>query len=450
MADETKVGVAVSGGGHRAALFGLGALLYLIDAGKGPQLGSISSVSGGSLTNAHLGRIDLSTATPTQVWAHSRILARQLVRRGTLWAAPVTWLYLLSMPLLLVVAAIITCLGPDWAAWPAWVIAIASCAWLSQQRSAVAALAFDSTFLNKTRLDALHGKVSHVMCASDIQTGQAVYFSHNFVYSWRSGWGTPGRLRAARAAQASAALPGAFSVVSLPLRRFGLPEARVADRTPPKRFMLLDGGVYDNMGSEWLLALSDRLGEGTPPVGLSAVSEVVVVNASAGEGVTTRRGVRIPLVGELLSLLAVKDVMYRQTTAVRRRLLDVRYRIATSRDDIEVSAPILSEALRGATIQIDRSPFTVVDAFRRGRPDDFSRRAAAALDLLGEENRDFWSTEAAANRAVKTTLSRIDFERAQSLIRHAYVLAMVNTHVLLDYPLFDVPDSGRFAELVSK
>jgi hypothetical protein len=70
--------------------------------------------------------------------------------------------------------------------------------------------------------------------------------------------------------------------------------------------------------------------------------------------------------------------------------------------------------------------------------------------LLGEDNRDFWSTEAAANRAVKTTLSRIDSERAQSLIRHAYVLAMVNTHVLLDYPLFDVPDSGRFAELVSK
>ena len=81
--------------------------------------------------------------------------------------------------------------------------------------------------------------------ATDLQMGQNVFFSDAFVYSWRSGWGIPGKLRAAQAAQASAALPGAFSVVSLSLRRFGLPEARVvaAKRKPPRKFKLLDGGV---------------------------------------------------------------------------------------------------------------------------------------------------------------------------------------------------------------
>ena len=39
--------VALSGGGHRAALFGLGVLMYLADAGKNRQVGSIVSVSGG-------------------------------------------------------------------------------------------------------------------------------------------------------------------------------------------------------------------------------------------------------------------------------------------------------------------------------------------------------------------------------------------------------------------
>ena len=31
------IGVALSGGGHRATLFGLGAMAYLLDAGKGPR-----------------------------------------------------------------------------------------------------------------------------------------------------------------------------------------------------------------------------------------------------------------------------------------------------------------------------------------------------------------------------------------------------------------------------
>jgi hypothetical protein len=48
------VGVAISGGGHRAAMFGLGALLYLADAGKNRPVTSIASISGGSLTNGYV------------------------------------------------------------------------------------------------------------------------------------------------------------------------------------------------------------------------------------------------------------------------------------------------------------------------------------------------------------------------------------------------------------
>ena len=45
------VAVALSGGGHRATLFGLGALLYMARAGVNRSVTQISSVSGGSLTN---------------------------------------------------------------------------------------------------------------------------------------------------------------------------------------------------------------------------------------------------------------------------------------------------------------------------------------------------------------------------------------------------------------
>src|SRR5689334_10067721 len=47
----TRVGVALSGGGHRASVWAAGLLLYLADAGRNGDVGTIASVSGGSITN---------------------------------------------------------------------------------------------------------------------------------------------------------------------------------------------------------------------------------------------------------------------------------------------------------------------------------------------------------------------------------------------------------------
>jgi hypothetical protein len=454
---QPTVGVAISGGGHRASLFGLGALLYLIDAEKGAQLGSVASVSGGSLTNAFFGsRVDLATVKPGAMWQQAKVFAYQIARRGTLWAAPLTYLYLLTIALLGAAAIVVSCLCPWWAVVLTWVTVLALCGWLSQRRSAVVAAAFESTLLGKVKLSSMNGAVCHIMCATDLQMGQDVFFSSSFVYSWRSGWGAPGTMRAAQAVQASAALPGAFSVVSLPLMRFGLPEERVVGegRRPPRRFKLLDGGVYDNMGTEWLLNIGESMRDGTPPVSLKTVDEAIVVNASAGDEVVERRRVTLPFVGEIASLLAVTDVMYRQTTAVRRRLLNVRYHIAQDRDAIQPDARVLGDALRGTTIQIDRSPFELPTAFCR-RGDELAERARAAISALEQDAdtddaRASWAAEAAANRAVKTTLSRIGADRAQSLIRHGYVLTLVNSHVLLGYPLHPIPRPEAFAKLVAK
>jgi hypothetical protein len=233
------------------------------------------------------------------------------------------------------------------------------------------------------------------------------------------------------------------------LSRFGLPEPRVvADRHPPRRFKLLDGGVYDNMASEWLLDIDRRRQDGTPPVPIRPITEAIVVNASAGDEVIDRPWVKVPFVRELVSLLAVKDVMYQQTTAVRRRLLNVRYQIAQDKAKIRRPARVLQNRLAGTTVQIDRSPFEIPDDFRSGS-DEFAARATAAIAWLGEANRERWAADAEANRRVKTTLSRIDPARAQSLIRHGYVLTMINCHVLLGYPLRDIPEPGKLASLVS-
>ena len=52
-AAERKVAVAISGGGYRASAWGLGVLWALVNCSVNRDVTMISSVSGGSLTNAH-------------------------------------------------------------------------------------------------------------------------------------------------------------------------------------------------------------------------------------------------------------------------------------------------------------------------------------------------------------------------------------------------------------
>ena len=86
--------------------------------------------------------------------------------------------------------------------------------------------------------------------------------------------------------------------------------------------------------------------------------ELIVVNSSAAQGVRSRGSVDIPLLGELTELLAVKDVLYDQTTAVRRRWLNLRFQVAR-----DANLPGVSR-LAGTTVQIDRSPLALPASVR--------------------------------------------------------------------------------------
>jgi hypothetical protein len=434
--------LALSGGGHRATLFGLGALLYLTDAGQGPRLGSIASISGGSLANGYIGlHCDLTTASPEEVRGHARTLAHQVARKGTLWAGPWTWAFCALVVLLPIVAASLTWLrGAAWG-WLIWAAVLVVDGWLAQQRSWVGRRAFERTLFRRARLDAVHSKVDHVICATDIQVHELVYFSSRFVTSWRWGWGRPGDLRLAHAVQASAALPFAFSAVRIPVSRFGLRAPRPVLRS----FLLVDGGVYDNMGDQWgQRASGPHWGDDAPVRPPHQARALIVANASAAKVVTPRRLARWPLIGEVVTLLADKDVLYDQTTAPRRQLLALRFRVAGRPD------PPPGQDLDGTLVQIAASPYDLPDSFRRGGDDraQRARAAIAALDAAGGPDRDWWSKEAAINSRVKTALSKVPTERAASLMLQAYVITMVNAHVLLDLPLLPIPTLDDMAALV--
>src|SRR5690606_37406316 len=131
-----------------------------------------------------------------------------------------------------------------WIVWPVTIVLVGA---IARLRSRVARASFDSTMLRGRTLDEMHHQVAHVIGATELQTSEQVFFSSRFVYSWRTGVGQTGGLTVAAAAQASAALPGAFTPVSLPLAPHRFPK-----QPGYSSFLLYDGGVYDNMGDEWL------------------------------------------------------------------------------------------------------------------------------------------------------------------------------------------------------
>ena len=90
---SVDIGVSLSGGGHRATLFGLGVLLYLAhahderDQPLSRRVAAISSVSGGSITNGFLAQsLDFRCAEAVQVEVAAQTLATQLAEHGVLFA----------------------------------------------------------------------------------------------------------------------------------------------------------------------------------------------------------------------------------------------------------------------------------------------------------------------------------------------------------------------------
>jgi hypothetical protein len=446
---EKSLAVALSGGGHRACLFGLGALMYLVDAGKGPSLASIASVSGGSLANGAVAQsLDLTAARPGDLDGVAARVAGRITGRGTLFGSRVTHAYVAGTAL---VALLV--LGGPWLlplAAPLKALALALglllVAWLASFRGRVCALAFDRTLFrpqgHSTRLASIRDGLDHVFCATDLHAGEHVYFSGRFVCSYRFGNGVPGDVRLSTVVQASAAFPGAFPVAWLPVSRHRFQGGAQPEAAKARKLALVDGGVYDNMADQWSQGLASRNARGAqPPTRFRKADQLVVVNSSAGLDWSPLRGLGLPLAGELLALLRDKSVLYDNGNSLRRQALIARFSQA-EKDGV---------GIEGALVHIPQSPFKVPSTFQAAEGPR-GARAQAALRLLTKDGEAAatearWSKVAKENSAVPTTLVSFDVPTAARLLHHAYVLAMVNLHVVLGHPLLDMPDEARFERI---
>jgi predicted acylesterase/phospholipase RssA len=440
------IGVALSGGGHRAALFGLGVLLYLVDAQKNREVTSIASVSGGSLTNGFVAQSsNYASTTRDEFTEVARRLATTIARKGTLWASPLTWLYLAVLVLAAAAPVAVWFLPLDvWLRVVLFVVALLVFGLLAQLRGAVCGRAFARVLYSPagrpTRLSEITNDLDHVFCATDLHAGEHVYLSGRFVCSYRFGFGEAGELPLHTVVQASAAYPGGFPPRWLPTRGHRFREAQDEKATRARYMVLVDGGVYDNMADQWgqgVARRNERWAALDPA--LAEPDELIVVNSSAPMRWGSVGKLRIPLVGEALTFRRDINVLYDNTTTPRRRLLH----------SIFVSAMRTGRGLKGAVVQISQSPFDVPSSFAHPTADDpLALRARRVLAELGETAGE-WEDITEADSGVKTTLSRIPSPDAERLLRHGYVLAMANLHVLLDYPLFPPPPAERFEEYVA-
>lgn len=478
-----SLGLALSGGGHRAALWALGALACLADSGRSRYVQHVSSVSGGSITNGYVGlKVRYDTIDGDGfVDQVVRSLAPVLAKESTLLDHPVAKLATLSMAGG-ALGAVGGAAGLALAAFgvasiaPAALAAIAgvsgaTAVGIFRRRGELCRMSFDRQLFHGAGLDKLgDGKVEHVLCATDLQFAEHVYLSGRFVYAWRLGVGEPKPLSLAAAVQASASFPFGFPARVVSTRDFRFQyNARIPDEPPrvPEVLALIDGGVYDNMADQWLVGLSRRLKPDAPQrsedpgvarqradllrtrlVHPAPPAEILVINASPAYPRADFRRSWLGVREEADVAVRVLSAMHDNSTSQRRQSLVNRFR--------EGENDPTGRKMRGALVHVATTPLAAIDDVgpsgtpeQRARTRDALDFVRGASDVDAADLETHWRHIARTSGEVGTTLWALGIPAASQLLHHAYVLTAVQSHVYLGHPLPSIERArrDRFAAL---
>jgi len=219
---EDLIGLCLSGGGYRAMIYHVGALIRLNAAGYLPRLDEVASVSGGSITAAYL----------ALKWQQ---LTFDLDGRAT------NFLPVIAQPLLALarrgidIRAILYGLLPGCSAADSLV------------------RAYDRYLFHGACLQDIADKPRFTFMATNLQTGSGWRFAKGYAADHRVGLIENPTIPLARVVAASSGFPPMLSPVRIDLTGLDVKPLRGADlhcKPFTEEAVLTDGGVYDNLGLE--------------------------------------------------------------------------------------------------------------------------------------------------------------------------------------------------------
>jgi predicted acylesterase/phospholipase RssA len=458
---EPDISLAFSGGGKRAALFSLGAALALVEGGKNKNLATVSSVSGGSITNAAIAqRIRLERATVSEIRGLCRDLGHELVARRhritvptilavmmvTIWALELSPFGLAVTRLIddFLQSSLFTGLGLTPGSRAAVVVATHVFGVLSAMLAGLSLRTYLQTEMlarlfwrpNATRNER-HGTigelgertVKHALCLTDLETAQPLFVVNDQIHAMDGLMRTDGTLRLADVVSGSAAFPGAFLPVILKYQASPHGE-------PPRRAVVTDGGVHNNLGTDWVLAdtIHSSIDWQVPPA--SRAAHVFVLDASApplAVTIHTRRIDRLAgmfpfgAIIEMLFLRRTMNVIYESGLAVRQTLLAIGDSISTTGESVSY-------------LPITASPLDYARSVRGAHDQTFSDRAVLAVEQL----EDFlpveeWDRMREITCAMKTDLARVEAATGRNVVLHGYYAMRVALYVRFGVPIEAAP-----------
>lgn len=285
-----RIGLALSGGGIRAAVFHLGVLRRIAKAGLLEQVSHISSVSGGSLiVGAIFAHSGMNWPSSEQYLHKVYPELKALLTEGDLFsfrALGLKGLVRHGPRLFFARAAILS--------------------WLLQKRWNVESL-----------LNDLPAKPVWYINTTSLETGKNWRFSKEEMGDWVFGRHYSPKARISDAIAASAAVPYVIGALKFKLPKEGWWETNPATREPRKpkepgsRYVRLwDGGAYENLGLEALFKPGD---------GLRGCSFLICSDASG----PLLRPARFPVLGLLRGKLTsprLFDIASDQIRALRSRM----------------------------------------------------------------------------------------------------------------------------------
>ncbi len=424
--DEIPIGISLSGGGFRATLFALGVLYYFVDSGLAKSLRSVVSVSGGSIANALIAQeCDLSVVTSEEFEAIVRRVARTIATTGLLWTFP-AFLWMLGIVTVCIGTVTgLVLLPTTLLRLCALVMGIVAFGGTFHLRGFALSRAMKQVFFSTrgspTRLkDLARVRVRHAVVATEMTSGRPIFFESHVAHGpgLRHYYCDSGSIPVHAAVRWSCTVPGLLPPGTLLSKNLWIQDAiNSQEPQPPSTFILMDGGVCNNLGTDYFReATAASFGTRRDPIYVApTVKQWLVVDASGGLGTASERFAKVPFVGEIVNFYRSISILYENTIRPRT----------------ELGTPVIS---------IKRLPTHQIQWGASGNASLEQRKRYVQLTEYFEEHfkthhdeESLYGKLPSITSQVPTTFGRIDEEKIACLLWHGYMSALCVCYTLLGF-----------------